>query len=249
MEREIILTPTQKSAYEGLLEGLASGAVVVLRGDSGMGKTTILEKVHAAAGGAFLSVRQFMGALMAEQPAAIEEAFLSMIERGLATNDLVVLDDFDLIAEVTNGRSYPRTYLLDAALTGVLAEAGVRGKKLLFGVGEEEPWPLRRRSYAWEIGEFTPDDYACLCGAYLEPETASALDYAKIHRFAPKLNAHQLKNSCVWLRNRSGVETDSFIGYLKSQHMASNVELDEVQKVDWKDLKGVDDVIEALEAK
>src|SRR5207253_2971501 len=34
-----------------------------------------------------------------------------------------------------------------------------------------------------------------------------------------------------------------------SQNMTSNVELEEVQPVDWNDLKGVDDVIEALEAK
>src|SRR6185369_10446805 len=36
---------------------------------------------------------------------------------------------------------------------------------------------------------------------------------------------------------------------LHSQNLTSNVEIREVTPVDWNDLKGVDDVIEALEAK
>src|SRR5262249_45110472 len=43
--------------------------------------------------------------------------------------------------------------------------------------------------------------------------------------------------------------TDLFIDHLLSLNLISNVSLDEVQAVTWKDLKGMDDVIEALEAK
>src|SRR5262245_38558376 len=113
MKSEIILSPTQKRAYEGMLDGLAAGPVVVLRGDSGMGKTLILRKLHAASGGVFFSVREFMDALMSQSPAAIEEAFLSMIERGLAENDFVIVDELDLLTDVTDADSYPRKYLLD----------------------------------------------------------------------------------------------------------------------------------------
>src|SRR5438094_8648018 len=111
-ESEITLTPTQKRAFDGLLGGLAAGSVVVLRGDSGMGKTAILRKVHAAEGGAFFSVRQFMDALMSQPPAAIEEAFLHMIDKGLTSHDLVIVDDLHLISAVAEGFSYPRAHLL-----------------------------------------------------------------------------------------------------------------------------------------
>lgn len=43
--------------------------------------------------------------------------------------------------------------------------------------------------------------------------------------------------------------TDRFIDYLSSINITSNVDIDEVQPVTWTDLRGLDDVIEALEAK
>src|SRR5262249_5584471 len=61
-------------------------------------------------------------------------------------------------------------------------------------------------------------------------------------------NAHQLKHACLWLDPESDLDTQRFIDYLRSQRMASNVDLGEVQAVSLHSLKGVDDVIEALEA-
>src|SRR5439155_11393154 len=48
---------------------------------------------------------------------------------------------------------------------------------------------------------------------------------------------------------RSGPATDRFIECLAGYDLASNVRIEEVQAVDWSDLKGMDDVIQALEAK
>src|SRR5438045_8617551 len=67
-----------------------------------MGKTTILQKAHASLGGAFLGVRQFLRTLDARQPAAIEEAFLSMLEDAVAVKDVVIVDDLH------RRRRYPR---------------------------------------------------------------------------------------------------------------------------------------------
>ena len=249
MESQLILTPAQQRAFDGLLAGIATGAVCVLRGDAGMGKTTILRKANAAAGGGFLSIKQFMDLLSSREPAAIEEAFLGLVEQELTTHDLVFIDDLSLITRVTDAYPYPRTHLLDAALTALLNDAADASKKLVFGIERHTPDPIRYRAYTWMIREFSPQDYTVLCGTLLKPETAAGLDYEKIHRFAPVLTAYQLKSCCGWLRNRAGVDTGRFIEYLSAQNLISNVALDEVQAVDWKDLKGVDEVIEALEAK
>jgi transitional endoplasmic reticulum ATPase len=245
MEPEIRLTPVQQVAFDGLLAGIAASGVLVLRGDAGMGKTTILKKFHAAVGGAFVGVREFMETLAARQTPAIEEAFLAMIEEALASHNLVIVDDLHLVTNVVDRYHYPRRYLLEAALTSILGEAGARKKKLLFGVDGDSPWPIRRRAWSWQIGELAPADYESLCRIYLDAD----LDYAKVHRFAPRLNAHQLKNACLWLGREGRPDTDRFIEYLGSQNMTSNVEIEEVAPVDWHDLKGVDDVIQALEAK
>jgi SpoVK/Ycf46/Vps4 family AAA+-type ATPase len=73
---------------------------------------------------------------------------------------------------------------------------------------------------------------------------------AKVHRFAPALTTYQVKNACLWLGLLEAVPTtDSLIDYLRSRNISSNVDLEEVAAVEWSDLKGVDDVIEQLEAK
>src|SRR4029434_9147436 len=60
-------------------------------------------------------------------------------------------------------------------------------------------------------------------------------------------NAKQLKTACQWLTKNGKLTTDRFIDYLRSQRLASNVDLGEVQAVDLRDLKGVDDVLRSLE--
>jgi len=63
------------------------------------------------------------------------------------------------------------------------------------------------------------------------------------------LNAYQLKNACAWLMRETTIDTTSFVEYLRSRNMASNVEIQEVAPVTWDDLKGLGDLVRALEAK
>src|SRR5579872_1345653 len=249
MQTNIKLSPVQRLAFDRLLGGIAVGDVLVLRGPAGAGKSTILKLVHAAMGGALLGMRQFIDQLAAREPLAIEEAFLGMLDEALATHSLVIVDDLHLITNIVDSFDYPRTLLLDAALTAVLGDALGQRKKLVFATSGELPFSVRRRAFICEVGAFGERDYESICRPHLEPETAGRLDYASIHRFAPSLNAHHLRNACVWLRGQPGIATEPVLEYLKANDLAGNVDLDEVPPVDWSDLKGVDDVIRALEAK
>ncbi len=251
MQREMnltycVLTPAQQRALDGLLEGVATGDVVTLKGRAGAGKTSILQQLHATVGGVLVGMREFIACLAGHQPAAIEEAFLQMVEQALAKHDIVIVDDLHLVTEIENGSAY--RYLLDAALTAMLGEASALKKKLVFAFDGEAPWPIRRRAYQWTIDDFTPDDYGALCREILG-EAAEDLEYDRIHRFAPGLSAQQLRNACHWLRREAGLDTGRFVDYLQAHHMASNVDLEEVERVCWSDLKGVDDLIHELEAK
>ena len=214
-----------------------------------MGRSTVLQRVHETAGGTLVGAREFMRSLAARQPSAIEEAFLDMVEQALAAHNLVIVDDLHLVSNTANSFKNPRAHLLDAALTGLMGEAVAWRKKLVFGVEDEAPWPVRRRAYQWEIAAFGVEDFECICRSLLPAEIADRLDYAQIHRFAPALSAQRLKNACNWLAREKETETADFIEYLRSHDASSNVELEEVQRVDWKDLKGVDGVIRELEAK
>jgi hypothetical protein len=181
-----------------------------------MGKTTILRKVHAVTGGAFLGVRQFMTALAGRRPLAIEEAFLVMLDNALVRHDVVAVDDLHLVTNVVKSCDYGRTYLLDAALTTALGEASAQHKKLIFATAGDAPWPVRRRANTWEIGAFGTRDYECLCGAWLTPEVSENLDYARIHGLATGLNAYQLKNACVWLGRQGRATAEGLVEYLRA---------------------------------
>ena len=243
-----MLSPAQQDAFQGLLCGKDIGDVLMLKARPASGRTTILRKLHEAIGGALLGIREFMQSLAGRRPEAIEEAFLQMVEQGLAHHDIVIVDDLHLVTQVVSSCDYPRALLLDAALTAIMGEAAAFRKKLVFGTDDEAPWPLARRAHTWKVAEFLPDDYACICGSLLG-EAGAQLDYARVHRFAPALTAEQLRHTCNWLIHLKTVDTEAMIEYLRSHYMVSNVELEEVQRVTWNDLKGVDNVIRELEAK
>ena len=194
-------------------------------------------------------MREFVASLQTHAPGAIEEAFVNMIEPAMADHELILVDDLHLVMNVVESCSYPRAELFSAALTAVLDQAHSLRKKLVFVVEDQVPSPIQKRAYTCKIAEFAPADFECVCRAHFGAEMISQLNFGEIHRFAPKLNGHQLRKACLWLQRNFELDTESFIDYLHSQHMVSNVDLEEVQRVDWNDLKGVDEVIRALEAK
>src|SRR5262249_3829025 len=89
------------------------------------------------------------------------------------------------------------------------------------------------------IHEFKPDDYRFLCHLFLGPMLASQIDYTKVHRFAPRLNAHLLHTVCPLLRQRTDLSTAEFIEFLRAYGLPSNVGVDGGQQVDLRDLPGI----------
>ena len=245
---KIILSPSQQKAADGVLLGLKRGDFAVLQDTGSDGKTTVLGYVQEQLGGTRIGVREFLSALTSQAPMAIEEAFLGLIDAEIAKpQELIVVDDLQLIKNVVESCDYPRQNLFNAVMTALLTSALAARKKLLFATGEI-PEPLSRRAHTCFIGDFAAGDYETICSAYLDPAVCRELDFAAIHRFAPGLNAHQLRKAAVWLSHEPRLDTARFLDYLNEHNLVSNVEIEEVEPVTWNDLKGVDDVIRALEA-
>jgi transitional endoplasmic reticulum ATPase len=250
MSLRVSLSPAQENLAAQAVAAISAFPLVVLRCSAGMGRSSILRNVRDRMDGPMAGVCQFMSLLKNRQPSAIEETFVDLIESSLEGNDVLIIDDLHLVQGVVGDSSYPRQQLLDLAMTALLDGAESRHKRLIFGFNDDwMPPALHRRAQILELADFTPEDYACVCQAYLPAESASCLDYARVHRFAPLLNVWQLRKVCASLRVRASLDTDAFIQYLSMHHLTSNVEADEVRKVDWRDLKGIDDIIQALEAK
>jgi ATP-dependent 26S proteasome regulatory subunit len=230
------------------MRGLERGVCAVLQDYGSDGKTTVLRYVHDRLGGALIGVREFLAKLAVYGPAAIEEAVLDLIDEHLAAHDLLIVDDLYLLKNVMESEGYPRKGLFDAVLTAALETAAAQRKKMLVACGAM-PDVLSRWGHACFIEDFRPEDFAAICSAYLSPAVCNWLDFAEIHRFAPSLNAHQLRKAAVWFSHEWEITTARFLEYLNTHNLVSNVTIEEVEPVTWDDLKGMDDVIEALETK
>ena len=151
MNAPIILTNAQQAAAHRVLDGISAGNLVVLRGPAGSGKTTVLQSVRETHGGVLLGACQFVGAAKSMSPGAIEDAFLRMMEAAIVAHSLVLADDLQVLLNFVEIHSYERRYLLDAALTALVGEAGLQGCRMVFAVEDEAPWPIRRRALVAEI--------------------------------------------------------------------------------------------------
>lgn len=249
MDEPLTLCPAQRTAFDGLVDALPVGNVFELRSKPGRGRSTVLAALHDRLGGVLLTVKDFVAALEKRHPLALEEAFFERAFDALREHDTVIVDDLHVVTAVMRGgcHFYPRAGLLDAPVTLLVNYAVESGKTLIVGTDGQVPDPIAHRRYSFSIDKFTPEDYRSLCVWFLGEARAGGLDIKKVHRFAPNLNAHQLRGACAWFGDTKPIETDEFIDYLRSQRLASNVELGEVADVRLRDLKGVDDVIRSLE--
>ena len=245
----VTLLPAQQQALDALERAVRTDFAAVLNGRAGAGKTTILRALHARVGGALVGAREIIEASARRNPIGLEETTYELIAAALEASPAVIVDDFYHVGNVSCcSHAYPRHNFLAAALTP-LVEKAQSDEKILIITAEQMPIPgLFNRVQMIPIPQFTTDDYAALCAYYLGAERVGTLDIKKIHRFAPRLSARQLADSCTALRDAATLDTETLITYLREHHMASNVDLEEVQNVELRDLKGLDEVIEALEA-
>ena len=243
--KPIALSPAQEEAYAGLKAGLKIGNILRLWGGTGRGKTTVLRKLEQETGGAFVDVGDFVQRAALQHPLALEEALMKVIQSRLRKEQVVIFDDAHLVDFGHGCHMYPRASYIKPVMLALCNVAKAAGKKLVLGTSAHLPQPAEERSYSFGIGRFTPADYQALLKGWIAKNTE--LDYEKIFRFAPKLNAHQLKAAAQWVQRFEKLSTDSLIEYFRSQRLASNVDLQEVQEVDLTSLKGVDEVVRSLE--
>jgi ATP-dependent 26S proteasome regulatory subunit len=240
------LCPAQKRALESLLRGLPIGSIFRVWGGVGRGKSTLLREVQQQTGGALLGMKEFMNASNPRHPMALEETLHGLVLEALKLHPVVIVDDVHLLDLGAGCHFYPRSGYLNAVMMSLCGYALAADRKLIFSTSGHLAEAAMQRSYSFGIDKFKVEDYAALIGGWLGAR-AAALDLEKLFRFAPKLNAHQLKAACRWLAEHPSLDTEVFIEYLRSQRLASNVDLQEVQAVDLRDLKGVDDVLRSLE--
>jgi len=242
---EVRLTRVQQWAYDGLQFMLPATAALAVSGPQGYGKSTVLRALHRNIGGALITPSDFMRELAAGTPLALEETLVALIRAALDQHTAVFVDDLDLLQTAMHADANPRKGLVSAALVAAIDEATARGKKLIFA--GSLPCEVTPRCFSWGLQPYQAVDYAGLLANFLGEDVAGSLDASKIFRFAQKLNAYQLREACLWLGRRQQISTDQMIGFIRDRYSLSNVDIQEVQEVEFGDLKGLDDLLDELE--
>ncbi len=237
----VSLCPSQTRALEELKRCLRVAPVVFLNAARGLGRTSVLRSLAGETNASFLNSRDFLEALSKRSPVELEEALLAAIDKAAQRSELLVCDDLHLLDKVASSYSYGRRSFQSIVFAAIL-DRWRRRTTLVFGTQDQRvPWQLGHSSVSVEIPAFTAEDYAAICGL--------DIDYKMIFRHAPGLNVHQLRSASKWVLEASQVTSETFIDYLNSRNLASNVDLEDVAQASWRDLKGMDDVIAQLEAK
>jgi transitional endoplasmic reticulum ATPase len=244
------LSPGQRTAFDRVVGSLATTRVAAVSAVPGFGRTSVLRALHEKYGGALVGARDFLESLRGTHPIALEEMIHALILTTLADTDYVFVDDFHLVAQATAlHQIYPRGQFLHSVISSVSSFAEAASKTIVFGVEGQTRRVLLPRVDVGMIPDFTADDFAHVCAAWLPGDTHERLDFRRIHRYAAKVNAHQLRRTCEAVaQTGEDVDTDRFVAHLGEHHLASNVRLAEVQDVDLTHLRGMEDMLEALEA-
>jgi SpoVK/Ycf46/Vps4 family AAA+-type ATPase len=232
------------------MTALQTTTAVFVHSGEGLGRTTVLRALHESLGGILLGGQELLEASRDSHPLALEEAFHTLVTRSLAASDLVLFDDLHLLANaITFHQFHPRGAFLLEAIVALTALAEQTGKAVVFGADPRTATTPLARGDRVQIADLAVEDFAHIVTAWVGAERAALLDFAKIHRFAPKLNARQLRRTSETLiAGDATLDTERFLQHVADYHLSSNVRLGEVQDVDLSDLRGLEDVLEALEA-
>jgi hypothetical protein len=190
------LTPTQQIAFDELVRAAVPGQVVVLVGNQGTGRTTLLKGLGEQLDGAVLGAPALETAVSGHHPLAIEDAFYDLIGTALDANRVVLVDDFQYLAQTIEGCRLlsARWFHLrrDDRAQRARRRARLHARHRVEGLDAVTDASRRPRHHSRADGGRLPGGVRL----YLAEDQVAALDFPKIFRFARRMNARQLRRAC-----------------------------------------------------
>lgn len=243
------LSPSQQNVYNRLHNLLPKSPLLGLACKSGCGRTTILQNLAETLDAYYLRPADVFEQMEQLHPQQLQEGILRTFLKAFEGNSRVILDDFHVVSSILSScYMSARPNVLGIALDEVLRLLEKGGKQLILGLDRAVvPNPLYNHCLFAGMPAFTPDDFEFLFHR-LGGEKMKAVDYGRIHTFAPKLTAHQMRMACIYLEEvKAPIDTESFTRFLEAHALISNVNREEVEEVSLESLHGVGEVIRQME--
>ena len=234
------LSPSQEKVYQRLKANVGRHSLCGFAVNYGHGRTFMLKRFAEEKNGHLLRLADFFEDIRSLHPLAIEEGIAATLHQALNAHDLVIVDDFHHISNLVEscyGKARPS--ILDVVFDTMLQRLEQTGKRLVLGVQQNHyPNPLNEFIQSVAMVEFTAEDHAFLFDA-LSGGRLQEVDFERVFVFAPHLNAIQMAYSCRLLPEKEQFTTDFLIRFLEIHALHSNVDMQEVELMDFADLYGV----------
>lgn len=247
--KQIQLCPSQQTAFEGLLQLIPKSPIVALLGDNAYGRTVILRQLQAHLGATYLGLADVFEQAKLLHPLQLEESFEKALRLAFEKADYIICDDFHRIRNQIGDGCYGRARpdIFSFGLSGLLEVLLQEGKHLI--IGDEHQWigePWKSYSLQLSLSSFEATDIQFLF-QQISGQPLSQIDFENVQRFVPNLNAHQISKACISLQVADYNNTESFIRFLESNALTSNVNQAEVTQVSLDDLYGIEEVRKQLD--
>jgi predicted AAA+ superfamily ATPase len=242
------LSPVQTAALRRFEELLPCGNIFVVSGATGSGKSTLLRAIRERIGGSILNSGEFLELQRTRHPIAFDETFGEHLRDLLNRHSAVLVDDIHWIEHISSSHLAPRHGMLNVVLNHACSEAIRLGKKLVFTTMDDAPSAVKAGRLLVKIGAPNVEEYRFFLRQYLKGSKSAALNAQEIFSFASNLDGHQLRSLCQVLSRRRRITTGDFLQYILDHKLISNVSLNHVEAVELSDLRGMDSILETLEA-
>jgi ATP-dependent 26S proteasome regulatory subunit len=249
--RDLTLTPSQQALYAKLEQTLGAAAVVAVVGPTSSGRTTVITQLAERRGGIVIDLAQIVRAARGNSELRADEAIGARVLQAFEQYDLVIIDD--ITAYIGMMTRFVRGHMFAQVVVPMLhMAAGERGKQLVIVGNPTDNWlsvtdMFGERATSVEMPPFGPEDYAAIAAGVLGAERIAGVDFRLIHRHASMLEGHQLQLMCQLLANERELTTQSFVTCLQDWILHSNLDISEVEALDFNTLPGSEHIAEALE--
>jgi hypothetical protein len=195
---DVVMSPTQETAFAALAALTQSLPVTVLCGAPGSGKTTILRELQRRFGGRLISLRDMLEVVATRPEVTIEEALLALVEQEFVKEDVVMIDNLSSIemAPRMTG-AYARPFFFDAVKAALFETARALGKHIVAGfsadIGYQSYASLQNQGVHVEIAPYTALDYATIIGHVLGTGNLGNLHFDAIYSHARQPAGYQLE--------------------------------------------------------
>lgn len=240
------LSVSQAKTFDAVIAAAKSHSIIHIWTREGLGCSTILTHLAEALNAKLIGLPEFVDAQQGKHPYTLEDNFYALLESALEPGRTLIVDDFHAVKRVgENCYHNPRTKYYDAIANAMVKLVNDKGCQLIVGSNGRLPKPMARVAYVHGVAQLLPADYQHIVGS---KGFSNDFDVDEVYRFAPRLNFYQLAQAAEHCTEKCSTSTEEFIEYLRSQQLTSNVELNEVDQVELKDLVGVQDLVESLES-